>query len=269
MPHRIAKTIVHHLDPRKHYFFSSTNWLLMAFISGAVNAGGYLACHRFVTHVTGFATLFGIDAVNRNYNEAVGIASVPIFFILGAMISAYFMERPILMHKKSRYYVVSALISSCLLLCALGGYVGWFGSFGEPLLLSRDYVLLCLLVLAAGMQNSAVTSASSATVRTSHLTGVSTDIGIGLIRAATMKQHHSDDYFRESFLLWTRIGIVAFFILGSVAGVLAFFEYGYLGFLLPGLLSMVESFVSWKYRHLFESRHAWLRLEPFHKNKPA
>ena len=31
-------------------------WVVMAFISGSVNAGGLMACDRFVTHVTGFAT---------------------------------------------------------------------------------------------------------------------------------------------------------------------------------------------------------------------
>lgn len=267
MPKRIVKQIREHLDPESKIFFSSTNWFLMAFISGAVNAGGYLACHRFVTHVTGFATLFGIDAANGNWNDAWGILSVPMFFLFGAMISAYFIDHPYLTGKKPRYYIVNGLIALSLFICAFGGQLGFFGKFGESDLVSNDYILLCLLVLAAGMQNSAATSASSGTVRTTHLTGVTTDLGIGVIRTAAMKSRNNEDFKREQILLRARSGIIVSFILGSLIGVILFLRYEYLGFLMPASLAVIEVVVNIKYKDMFESRHAWLRLEPIENKK--
>lgn len=263
MPKRVIRKIQKHVDPRSNIFFSSTNWFMMAFISGSVNAGGYLACHRFVTHVTGFATLFGVDAAGGNWDGAWEILSVPFFFLFGAMLAAYFIDRPYLMGKKPRYYIVSGLISLCLIICAMGGVWGYFGTFGEPVSSSRDYVLLCFLVLAAGMQNSAATSASSGTVRTTHLTGVTTDLGIGIIRAAVLRTNESENADRESILMWARIGIILSFILGSLVGVLVFMKTGYLGFFLPATLAAFEMLINIKFKSLFESRHSWLRLEPF------
>ena len=48
-----------------------------------MNADGFLASGRFVSHVTGFATLFGVAAANRKFYIAVGVLTVPIFFCHG------------------------------------------------------------------------------------------------------------------------------------------------------------------------------------------
>lgn len=55
------------------------HWSLLSFNGGCINAGGFLATGRFVSHVTGFATLFGVDMANSQIDAALGILSVPIF----------------------------------------------------------------------------------------------------------------------------------------------------------------------------------------------
>ena len=52
----------HHRIHDKVGYKTYLDWFLLAFLGGHVNAGGYLACHRFVSHVTGFATLAGVVA---------------------------------------------------------------------------------------------------------------------------------------------------------------------------------------------------------------
>ena len=64
-------------------------WYVLSFLAGNVNAGGFLAVERFVTHVTGFATLFGIEIANGRLDQALGILSVPLFFLIGSTVSAY------------------------------------------------------------------------------------------------------------------------------------------------------------------------------------
>ena len=77
-------------------FFSQESarrrWLLLAFMAGTINSGGFLACGRWVTHVTGFATFFGIDLVTGEYKLALSMLIVPMFFLLGSFVSGYLID---------------------------------------------------------------------------------------------------------------------------------------------------------------------------------
>src|SRR4051812_35147259 len=79
------------------------HWFLLSFNAGCINAGGFMATGRFVSHVTGFATLFGVDLVNQQLEGAMGILSVPIFFLLGAFLAGLLIDRPILRKKKPHF----------------------------------------------------------------------------------------------------------------------------------------------------------------------
>src|SRR5947209_3096681 len=95
------------------------HWSMLAFSGGAINAGGFLACGRFVSHVTGFGTLFGVEAANGRWDIAIGILSVPFFFLMGAMISAYLIDRPFHRGRKPHYAAVMSLAAFCLVAAAL------------------------------------------------------------------------------------------------------------------------------------------------------
>src|SRR5665213_3152302 len=58
-----------------------TIWMILAFQGGLLNIGGLLACHSFVSHVTGFATLFGLELNRVHYWAASGMLAVPLFFL--------------------------------------------------------------------------------------------------------------------------------------------------------------------------------------------
>lgn len=128
------------------------HWFLLAFLSGSVNIGGYLACNRFVTHMTGFATLFGLHAGENRWDVAIGILSVPAFFLLGVMTSAYLIDRPFRRGGRPHYAVAMALVTLCLLAASLLGYFHFFGEFGEEIQLKQGYFFLALLCAASGLQ---------------------------------------------------------------------------------------------------------------------
>lgn len=68
-----------------HYSKSNiTIWMLMAFQAGVLNIGGFMACHRFVSHVTGFATFFGYELNQADSSHALGMLIVPLFFFIGS-----------------------------------------------------------------------------------------------------------------------------------------------------------------------------------------
>lgn len=237
---------------------ASINWFLLSFLAGNVNAGGYLACARFVTHVTGFATLFGIDFANGDFDKAIGILSVPAFFLMGAMLSAYLIDRRFHRGHAPRYAFVMALVALCLVTAALVGHMKLFGEFGEPPRLKHDYFLLALLCMASGLQNAAITTSSGAAIRTTHLTGITTDLAIGLVRAGSLRDK-ADRYTREMRENWLRIGTIASFMVGSVVGVYTFQRSHYLGFLLPAAIAVYEFGIAVTHRDLFTHRYNWIR----------
>lgn len=223
-------------NSRKTYF----HWFLLAFIAGSVNAGGFLGAHRFVSHITGFATLFGSGAARGEWSEAIGILSVPIFFLMGVMVSAYLVDREVDRNRHPHYTLVMSLVCLCLLVAAFGGHFHLFGEFGSEPRIGKDYFFLALLCAASGLQNAAISSASGNTVRTTHLTGVTTDLGTGLVRALS----NPEICRKEMKAVVLRVGTIVAFALGSVVASYFFFRFQYLGFLLPAVLAGYSAFES-------------------------
>lgn len=219
-------------------------WFAMAFQSGTINIGGYLACHRFVTHTTGFATLFGVEMAQTHVKAALGMVSVPGFFLLGNMFAAYLIDRRLILGARPHYTLTLALMSLCMLTTFILGEANVFGAFGEEPSLSTDYSLLALLCLTSGLQNGMITTVSGSMVRTTHLTGLTTDLGIGLVRMFTGIHRLTKE--KEIQANWMRIGIICSFILGSWLSGIIFMKAQYLGFIVPTLISFSLMLISVK-----------------------
>lgn len=216
-------------------------WFLLAFQAGAINAGGFLAFHRFVTHTTGFATHFGVEFAQKNYSSAFGMLTVPLFFLLGAMISAYFVDIRFQTDRPPNYRIPVTFIALIMILAAIGGQFGWYGSFEDPFVISRDYGLMVMLTMASGLQNALICNAQGAAVRTTHLTGLSTDLAIGLSRVL----FHRNQFFRieAKKVVFAKAGTIFCFVLGSLLSALIFLKMHYGGFWVP----VVSSCILWRY----------------------
>jgi uncharacterized membrane protein YoaK (UPF0700 family) len=205
-------------------------WFLLAFQGGSLNTGGYLAAHRFVSHLTGFATLAGVAGANFDWATMFGMILVPCCFLVGVMISAWNVERQRIKNLSPRYSLIFSMIILSISFIAILGSTGYLGKFGEPLNLNRDYLLLFLLAFTCGLQNAVISSASGMVVRTTHLTGVTTDFGIGLVRIWSNRKNLNK---LEVFAAWCRFGIYVSFILGSLISAMLFLKFGFFGFYLP------------------------------------
>lgn len=210
-----------------------TIWLTMAFQAGAINTGGFLACHRFVSHMSGYGTLIGTAVAQAHLSEFWLFISIPVFFILGTMISAFWVDRRIQQSQRPLYPRVMGAILLLIFFVLIAGSQGLFGSFGS-LNADHKYILLAALCMACGLQNATVTSALGAVVRTSHLTGLTTDLGIGLIRVITKCHARHSDEVRAN---WMRAGIIFSFTVGSALSSFFYFQYGYGGFAIPATLA--------------------------------
>lgn len=207
-----------------------------------------MACHSFVSHVTGFATMFGVEINQNNLRFAAGALMVPVFFLIGAMISGVLVDMRLKLHKKPAYYLVFGVMFVLLLGVVIFGFNGFFGRFGEPLEQRHDYTLLAVLCLVCGIQNGTVTLVSRAIVRTTHLTGLTTDLGIGLVRVLNARRIAIGDEGKANMM---RVGIILSFILGSGLGYRIFENHGFRGFLLPCVLTGGLFILTW----YFQVRH--------------
>jgi uncharacterized membrane protein YoaK (UPF0700 family) len=94
------------------------------------------------------------------------------------------------------------------------------------------------------LQNAALTSATGATIRTTHLTGITTDLGIGLIRAASLDD--SDQRRRwEVKANFLRLGTITSFMIGSAVGADLYLVYGYAGFILPAMIALYAMLIAY------------------------
>jgi uncharacterized membrane protein YoaK (UPF0700 family) len=220
---------------------NSTNiflWIIFAFQAGAINTGGLMTFHRFVSHMTGFASHFGLELANNHIPAALSMASVPIFFLVGAGLSAILIDHPIYEDKDPKYLHAAILISYFLFIATLGGTLGYFGEFGQPKFDFSNYVLIAMLAMTTGLQNALLISKNGSPIRTTHLTGLTTDLGIGIARIFLRKQpqYQTSYEIHQNFI---RAGTIISFILGSGISAFLFLNFNFLGYLLPLLTSFV------------------------------
>jgi uncharacterized membrane protein YoaK (UPF0700 family) len=228
-------------------------WIILAFQAGMMNIGGLMACHSFVSHVTGFATLFSLEYESGHYPQAAGMLIIPLTFLLGSMVSGILVDLRLKQHKKPKYYIVFGFLFLLNTVIVVGGFNNAFGAFGLPLSSGQGYFLVALLCFTCGVQNGTITLVSKSVVRTTHLTGVTTDLGIGLIRFFNRRRLTGIEDEGKANIM--RIGIILFFTLGSATGVLAFRTWQFRGFLIPCGFSAMLFFATF----YFQVIRNWLR----------
>jgi len=136
-----------------------------------VNVAGFLAVQQLTTNVTGHFAFFVEEIYRLNVWRGMVYFLFVFFFLLGSFLSGLLME--FITRKNERYvFLIPVLIETGILffIALSGGY-----------LITQDPNLIAyLLLLAMGFQNSLVTMISNSVVRTTHLTGLFTDLGIEL-----------------------------------------------------------------------------------------
>lgn len=217
---------------RKHEFLEpefQTFWIGLAFQAGFVNTGGFLACARFVSHMTGFSTQVGISFSQHDYLMALEMLSAPASFVLGAVFSALAIDRPVVLGQKPHYLVVMFGILLLYSTITAAGVLGFFGPFGEELLYGRDFLLMSLLCFICGLQNACFSSLTRGQIRTTHLTGIMTDIGIAFVKIFYLPPKGREVVVLRR-LNYVRMLTVLSFSLGATVSALMFGRLGYVAF---------------------------------------
>jgi uncharacterized membrane protein YoaK (UPF0700 family) len=200
---------------------------VLAFVAGAINAGGFLAVGTYTSHMTGVVSALADNLVLGNLALAAASLGALAAFLLGAMTTAWLVNWG-LREKLASAYGLPLLLESALLLI--------FGIFGAAISLwSNFFVPLTVLLLCfiMGLQNAVITKISKAEIRTTHVTGLVTDLGIELgkllyINRINRTQADPAEPVRANRQkLRLHLLLVSSFFIGAVCGALGFKFWGY------------------------------------------
>jgi uncharacterized membrane protein YoaK (UPF0700 family) len=200
----------------------------LAFVAGAVNSGGFLAVSQFTSHMTGILSLISEHlALGEARLAAAGLASFAAF-LAGASTSAILINWARRRRLHSEFAL--ALLFESLLLIA-------FGALGHNLdAYSGSFVTITVLLLCyvMGLQNAIITKISGAEIRTTHMTGNATDLGIELGKLVYWNDtaHSPDRVLANREKLGIHARLIASFVGGGYLGALGFKRLGF-GVTLP------------------------------------
>lgn len=221
-------------------------WVVLAFQAGFINSFGFLVCGRYVSHVTGFGTQIGISLAQSDVLGALIMLATPIIFMLGAFTSSLFTLTRIEKGLLPRYDIVTGIMPIILF---------WFAFVGDEkvttqisnLALATNIHLPHLFSLSffCGMQNGCFATMTKGQIRTTHLTGISTDLGSDLARmlGAKLPAHELKQLIKlNSMRAFTFIS----FAVGAIISTWISLKYENRALIIPALTATLVFIVTYK-----------------------
>lgn len=200
---------------------------LSAFSAGMVNIGSLLLFFSFSSNITGHYAILAAEIVKGNYYQIAVVFSWIFLFFFGSFVSNMFV---IHINQKSSY-LTHAIPLILEIFCLLS--VGVYGDYFYAETLVETEFLLALMLFAMGLQNGLTASISNFSVKTTHLTGTTTDLGI-LFSMFTKKEFRNNKALIGKAQLL--LSITTAYLTGAI---MAGFTYVSLGFKMFYLVSFV------------------------------
>lgn len=188
---------------------------LLSFVAGLVNVAGFLSVQKLTTNVTGHFAMFVDEVFKQQFLVAFHYFLYIFFFLLGSFFSGFSIEVVSRLNDRLIYRIPILVESLILFGVAL---------FGSSLMTSAPNVIAHSLLFAMGLQNALVTSISNSIVRTTHLTGLFTDLGIELSQLFFYKKQEQRSKLFSSIRL--RLTIILFFFIGGLLGGIFYGKWG-------------------------------------------
>jgi len=199
-------------------------WL--AFIAGAANAGGFLAVGQYTSHMSGIVSALGDNLAVGDFGLVIAGLSSLAAFTTGAATSAIMINWGRRRRAHSEY-ALPLMLEAVLLLV--------FGLLGSNLENNRFLFVpatVGLLCYVMGLQNAIITKISKAEIRTTHMTGIVTDIGIELGKLFYWNVSESGPGVTAVRADRSRLRLLAsllgMFFIGGLAGALGFKYVGFI-----------------------------------------
>jgi uncharacterized membrane protein YoaK (UPF0700 family) len=222
-------------------------------VAGAINASGFFAVGTYTSHMTGNVARIGDELVTGHYWLATRSLIFVGSFLCGAMVSTFL----VLYGKRvgGPPYWRPLLLECALLFVFATVNVG-----SEHRAHLNSLTMTALICSAMGLQNALVTKLSGARIRTTHMTGITTDIGIEAARtidtwregtrgmgfAASMWHLKSFWQDHELHRLRLHLAVLGSFLIGATLGPLCYVLVGHIAMLVPcAVLAALAAFDGW------------------------
>ncbi|MFM0209518.1 YoaK family protein [Paraburkholderia sediminicola] len=197
----------------------------LAFVAGAANAGGFLAVGQYTSHMTGIVSAMADNLAFGSVTLVVAGLSSLLAFMTGAATSAMLINWGRRRQAQSEF-AMPLMLEALLLLC--------FGLLGANLEQHRWLFVpatVDLLCFVMGLQNAIITKISKAEIRTTHVTGLVTDIGIELGKLFYWNFEAVTDWENKVRADRGRLRLLAsllgMFFAGGLAGAFGFKKIGF------------------------------------------
>lgn len=204
---------------------------LLSAVAGIVNVAGLLSVHRLTTNVTGHFAFFAEEFSREQFGQALIFLFFLIAFLAGAFCSNLLVE--FMLRRYARFRHTLPVLIEILL-------IGGVAALGQQAFLLYPDVIASVLLFAMGLQNALVTFLSNNVVRTTHLTGLFTDLGIELSQLFFYKKETARRRLKTSISL--RLIIIGGFFFGGTLGGIGYFLVGHKVFLLAVLILGIALF---------------------------
>jgi uncharacterized membrane protein YoaK (UPF0700 family) len=221
-------------------------WLgaaILALSAGLINAVAFSGfSHNAVTHITGTATKGAIALASGDFTGYLLSSGLIVAFAAGAVLSGIIIGNEHL--RLGRRYGLALFLESGLLIFS---YYLFARGIREGELLASA---------ACGLQNAMVATYSGNAIRTTHMTGVVSDLGsiVGNFLAGRRVDG-------RQFLLLTTV-LINFYV-GGVIGVYLFASVAFGAILVPAALTLLTSFAYFGYRV-----HKHVRAQKIYRRYP-
>lgn len=180
---------------------------ILSFVAGLVNVTGFLAIQQLTTNVTGHFAQFMYDVEKFKFWNGTVYLLYIISFLFGSFTSSFVIEK-FRENKKINVFALPTIAEAIILILA--------AILAQATDMNYPNIVACLLLFAMGMQNSLVTKISNEIVRTTHLTGLFTDLGIELSHLFFPNSYPQRKKNKAHIKL--RVFIISFFFLGGIVG---------------------------------------------------
>ncbi len=188
---------------------------LTAFTAGTINIASLLIFLSFTSNVTGHYAIFAAEISQGNWAQVAVVASWIFLFFFGGFVANLSV---INFNKKSKYFA-HAFPIILEILCLLA--VGIYGQFYYQKTLGETEALVALMLFATGLQNGLTASISNFSVKTTHLTGTTTDLGILFSMFTQKKFRKNPELIARAKLL---MSIMFAYVLGAVFSGLTYYN---------------------------------------------
>jgi len=200
----------------------------LAAVAGALNTAAFESVGFFSANMTGNISSLSDHLAKANLTAGIFFLAIVLLFIAGSAVSTLIINAG-RRSAISTIYAVNIFIEG-LALVLLGAVAGWLplASPGALLILSLSFLM--------GLQNAVVTRISNARVRTTHVSGTATDIGIELAMLFDVLRRKESPQNAPQYLERLRLHFytILAFLLGGVAGIWLFHWLGYLFLIVDG-----------------------------------